>query len=122
MDILPPEGKPSHCCFKVKETPEQFRATLENMKLLFENTAKQVSRRGWFEGNIKQMCLNTEDRYKRFIREMEAASAGNSVFHGHNVDEVQRDLCGGLVIAILFIRNKDVRDRQVPLRAYRTSE
>lgn len=104
------------------ETPEQFGVTLENMKLLLENTARQVSRHGWFESDIEQMCRHTEDRYNRFIKEMDAASAGNGIFHGRTVDEVRRDLCGGLVMAILSIRDEAVRDRQVPLRSYRTSD
>jgi|GEM_PF-3649921 len=103
------------------ETPEQFGVTLENLKLLLENTAKQVSRRGWFESDVEQMCRNTEERYDRFMKEMDAASVGNRVFHGRTVDEVRRDLCGGLVMAILSIRDEAVRDRKVPLRSYRTS-
>lgn len=103
------------------DTQAQFEASMENMKLLIENTATQVSRRGWSKGDINRFYENTDERFKQFIRSMETAAAGETSLYGHDCRAVRDSLCGGMHMVILSIRNKDIRLERQLVAAYQSS-
>jgi len=86
-----------------------FEQTLDDMKIVIEEAAILVSKRAWRESDIDRFLKETDKRYSRFIEGMHDAEEDQNVLFGHNVENIQRQLCGGMRMVVDNIRNKKMK-------------
>ncbi len=91
------------------ETKDDFEKSLENVKILIEETAILVNKRGWSESNVNDFYQQTKDRLNRFLDMMDQKAGDQGGLWGFKTADVQRDLCGGMHIILLLIRDENIR-------------
>jgi hypothetical protein len=89
-------------------SPEEFRASLANLKTVIETAAILVGKWGIPDSDVREYGSSTIDSVFNFVNQMKETAGENKTLYDYDVEKTEKMLCGGIALVMNGIRTEKI--------------